>query len=298
MSTLTTVVNTLNSEATLEMCLKSVKDLGEIVVVDMHSDDKTVQIAQRFTSKIFTHERTGFVEPARNFAISKAETEWVLVLDSDEEIPDSLKKKIREITQKPGEITHAYFPRKNMIFGTWMQHTGWWPDEKMRLFKKGTVTWKNEIHSEPECLGESYHLAEEEKLAIVHHHYQTVSDWVLRMDRYTTVQAKEIAESKYEYDWRDLIRKPLSEFLTRFFIWEGWKDGANGFALSLMQALSWVIVYMKVKEIRKIANKKGDREFLQEVGDELDNMENELGHYLEKLGLQSQLKRWVQKVLS
>lgn len=297
MSAVTTVINTLNSAATLELTLKSVSDLGPIVIVDMHSEDQTVEIASRYTQNIYQHDRVGYVEPARNFAIEKAQTDWILILDSDEEITSELKQKIGELTENPANITHVYFPRKNIIFGQWMQHTGWWPDEKMRLFKKGTVTWHDEIHSEPECTGESMHLPANEHNAIIHHHYSSVSEWVQRMDRYTTVQAKELISQNYQFDWRDCIRKPLSEFLTRFFVWEGWKDGLYGLTLSLMQALSWVIVYMKVQEQQKMQHSQSNEEFLKEVGEELDNAEQELGFYLEKVGLQSQLKRWMQKVL-
>jgi hypothetical protein len=299
MPSVTTVINTRNSAQTIEMSLKSVQDLGEIIIVDMHSDDQTLEIAKKYTSNIHLFDNVGYVEPARNYAISLATTEWVLVLDSDEEISSSLKQEIHNVvsqnTQTP--ITHVYVPRKNIIFGQWMQHTGWWPDEKMRLFKQGTVKWNDAIHSEPECTGEPLHLPLEEKYAIIHHHYTSVSEWVLRMERYTNVQAKELVENKYQFQWQDLIRKPLSEFITRFFVWEGWKDGVNGLALSLLQAFSWIVVYMKVKEIQKVTIQQDPLEFLQQVGEEYDNIESEVGHYMEKLGLQSQLKRWIQKVL-
>jgi len=294
MQQLTTVINTLNSADTLKICLESVKNLGEIVVCDMHSDDNTLEISKQYTNQIFSHPKTGYVEPARNFAISKAQTDWILVLDSDEEVSPELSEKINEIIQK--DFSHIYFPRKNIIFGKWMQHSGWWPDEKLRLFKKGSVTWDNAIHSEPKSTGIGFHFPVEENCAIIHHHYTSVSQWVIRMDRYSTIQAKELIEQNYQFDWRDLTKKPLSEFITRFFVWEGWKDGINGLALALMQSLSWVVVYMKVKEKQNVKEPVPEI-FIQEVGEELDKSEEEIGFYLEKLGLQSQLKRWIQKVL-
>ncbi len=266
----------------------------------MHSDDNTIEIAKKYTDKIYFHDRVGYVEPARNFAIAKAESDWVLVLDSDEEIGEKLRDTLIQIAEESFDeatsATHFYFPRKNIIFGKWLQHSGWWPDEKMRFFKKGSVNWRDQIHSEPEATGEGYHFDSEEQFAIIHHHYTTVTDWVQRMDRYSTIQAKELIQANYSFNWKDLTRKPLSEFITRFFVWEGWKDGVMGLSMSLLQALSWVVVYLKVRESHEQPEPETSQ-FIQEVGDEFDKAEQELGFYLEKLGLQSQLKRWLQKVL-
>jgi glycosyltransferase involved in cell wall biosynthesis len=304
MDKLTIVINTFNEENNIETALKSVKDLGPIVIVDMHSEDSTVAIAKKYTPLIYYHERTGYVEPAREFAVSKADTEWVFVLDSDEEVSDGLRETIRNIvngTYHTGDdVTHFFIPRKTIIFGEWMHNSGWWPDEKIRLFKKGKVKWPTKIHGELETSGEGVHLPPEEQNAIIHHHYTTVSQWIERMDRYTTVQAKEKREEGYMFDWKDLIRKPLSEFLRRFFVWEGWKDGVLGLGICLMQALSEGIVYMKVREMQindGIPVQNNPENFIQEIGEEFDNSETETGYYLEKLGLQSQLKRWLQKVL-
>jgi glycosyltransferase involved in cell wall biosynthesis len=305
MPNISTVINTLNSGETLETCLKSVNNLGPIIIVDMHSIDNTLEIAKKYTDKIYMHDPVGYVEPARNFAIAKAESDWVLVLDSDEELTPSLADTLIKIADEsydeaPKNCTHYFIPRKTIIFGQWMEHSGWWPDEKMRFFKKGSVNWKNEIHSEPETTGEGHHFESEEKNAIIHHHYNTVSDWIQRMDKYSTIQAVEKMKSGYVFEWKDLLRKPLSEFLRRFFVWEGWKDGVIALGICLMQALSEAIVYMKVREgqmkTQKLYDGK-DAQFIQDFGEELDKNQEEFGFYLEKLGLQSQLKRWLQKVL-
>jgi glycosyltransferase involved in cell wall biosynthesis len=305
MPALSIVINTLNEAKNIERCLKSVQNLGEIIVVDMHSDDTTVEIAKKYTEHIYFHERTGYVEPARNFALSKASAPWILVLDADEEIPIELAQTIQKITAgthttNKKNYTHYYLPRKTIIFGERLYHSGWWPDEKIRLFQKGKVSFRNEIHSELNTDGEGYHFPAEDKYALTHYHYNNVSEWIQRMDRYTTIQSNEKIRAGYRSEWRDFIRKPLSEFLRRFFVWEGYKDGVVGLGLCLMQGLSELIVYMKVWEIQKQTQKLPDgrnEEFIKEVGEELDNTENEVGHYLEKLGLQTPLKRWLQKVL-
>lgn len=296
------IINTYNSAETIEQCLKSVKDFTQIVIVDMHSFDATVEIASKYTKDIYYHDKISYVEPARNFAISKATEEWILILDSDEEIPIKLKIKLNQISQDSNQtdISSYSFPRKNIIFGSWIKHAGWWPDHKLRFFKKDAITWLPEIHSEPKInFGKNQILDAAEDNAIIHHHYTSVSQWVERMNRYTTVQANEKTQVNYIFNWRDLIKQPLSEFIRRFFVWEGWKDGTNGLGLCLLQCLSEAVVYLKVKEIQKITdtNIEDSKQFLNEFAQEIDTAEQEIGFYLEKHGLQSSLKRWLQRVL-
>ena len=83
---ISTVINTYNEEKNIGRCLESVKDFsGEIILVDMHSTDRTVEIAKKFKVKIFFHDYTRFVEPARNFALSKATGDWIFLIDADED---------------------------------------------------------------------------------------------------------------------------------------------------------------------------------------------------------------------
>lgn len=246
------VINTLNEEANIARALESVKKFaGEMIVVDMHSDDKTVEIAKSRGAKVFDHKRVNYVEPARNFAISKASGDWILILDADEEIPTSLAKKLVEISKLPDEAVIWRLPRKNIIFDKWMKHARWWPDYNIRFFKKGSVEWSNEIHSIPITTGISAQLEEKEDFAIVHHNYQTIEQFLDRLNRYTTIQAKRLDENKHQFFWSDLLTKPSQEFLGRFFAGEGYKDGVHGLALSCLQGFSELVVYLKVWQLQK-----------------------------------------------
>ena len=93
------VVNTRNEEKNLDACLKSLNFVDEIVVVDMESEDKTKQIAKKYTNKVFNYDNVGYVEPARNFAINKAKGDWILIVDADERVPRSLAVKLMEIAE-------------------------------------------------------------------------------------------------------------------------------------------------------------------------------------------------------
>ncbi len=245
---LSVVINTFNEEKNIERAMKSVSFADEIVVCDMYSDDDTAVIAKKLGAKIIFHKRTGFVEPARNLAISQAQGEWVLILDADEEISDSLKDKIKEIISKDSVVTHVELPRKNIIFGKALKGAMWWPDYNIRLFKKDSVTWSSKIHSRPKTQGQGLTLSPLDSYAIIHHHYNTVSQFLQRMDRYTNVQAKELKESGYKFNWKDLIIKPLGEFLSRFYANKGFEDGLHGLSLSLLQAFSHLIMYLKTWE--------------------------------------------------
>ena len=242
------VINTWNEEENLGRALASVADLAdEIVVVDMKSQDKTVAIAKKAGAKIYTHKYTSYVEPARNFALSKATGEWVLVLDADEEIPGSLAKKLKRIVEGE-EGDYFRLPRKNLIFGKWMKHSRWWPDYNIRFFKKGSVKWSEVIHSVPETRGVGKDLAAVEENAIVHHHYTSVAQYVERMNRYTTIQAKGRVKKGEKFDWSDILVKPAGEFLSRYFFGKGYKDGLHGLAVTSLQAASELVLVLKVWE--------------------------------------------------
>lgn len=247
-SKISVVTNTLNEGKNIERAIQSVKWVDEVMVCDMHSGDKTVEIAKKLGAKVFFHKKEDCVEKARNFAISKASNDWILVLDPDEEIPESLAKRLQDIATKTEQIDYVRVSRKNIIFRHWMKYSGWWPDYNIRFFKKGKVRWTDQIHRPPEVSGQGLDLPAEERYAIIHHSYQTISQFIERMNRYTTIQAEELKKEGYKFNWRDLFEKPLNEFLSRFFANEGYKDGLHGLTLSFLQALSFMIVYLKLWE--------------------------------------------------
>ncbi len=242
------VINTLNEEKNIERAIKSVEWADEVIVCDMHSEDETVKIARQFGAKVIYHKKEGFVEPARNFAIAKASNAWILVLDADEEIPDSLVKKLKSIANE-GQVDFVQIPRKSTIFGKWMHASMWWPDLNTRFFRKGKAVWSGQIHRPPKTSGKGLTLPTDESMAIIHYHYKSVSQFIERLNEYTTIQARELKNSGYNFAWQDLITKPTNEFLGRFFAGRGFEDGLHGLALGLLQAFSFLIVYLKTWEI-------------------------------------------------
>jgi (heptosyl)LPS beta-1,4-glucosyltransferase len=245
-SKISVVINTLNEEKNLPRAITSVKSLAdEIIVCDMESEDGTKEAAEKLGARVFEHRKTGYVEPARNYAISKAKNSWVLILDADEEVPTSLADEIVKVV-KHNEADFYRIPRKNIIFGKWMKHSRWWPDYNIRLFKKGRVCWNEVIHTVPVTQGAGKEFKPKEELAIVHHNYDSIGQYLERMDRYSTQYMKVKISQGYKFSWKDLILKPLNEFFSRYFFGEGYKDGLHGLALSLLQAFSELVVYLKI----------------------------------------------------
>ena len=234
-----------NEEQQIVKALGSVtRWVDEIIVVDMQSRDRTVQLARRFTEKIYSHPDVGYVEPARNFSISKATAEWILVLDADEELPPSLGSRLRSLINQQAD--YYRLPRKNIIFNKWIKYSRWWPDYNIRFFKKGCVSWNERIHAVPETYGQGVDLPASEENAIVHHHYTSVEQFITRMNRYTSVEAEMLIKEGYTFAWKDLVKKPIEEFLSRYFFAQGYKDGVHGLALAGLQAFSELVLYLKV----------------------------------------------------
>lgn len=244
---LSVVITAWNEEENIGRAISSVKKIADevVVVVDKSTTDKTADVAKKMGAKVHWHVHTGIVEPMRNFSISKARGDWILVLDADEEIPVSLVGEIQKIVSHP-QADYYRLPRKDIIFGKWIKSQHWWPDYVYRLFKKGSVTWDDAIHSIPFTRGKGADLPPDETHAIIHHHYTSISQYVDRLNRYTDHQIQHPIGSGYSFSWTDLITKPISEFLNQFFARQGYKEGVHGLALSGLQMFSELVLYLKL----------------------------------------------------
>jgi glycosyltransferase involved in cell wall biosynthesis len=242
------VINVRNEAENLTKCLKSIKGFAdEIIVVDMQSSDNSAQIAKDAGAKVFSYRPMKFVEPARNFALSKATGKWILLLDPDEYLQKTLKGELLDITKR-NDVDFVKIPRQNFIFNKWIRHANCWPDYLIRFFKKGAITWQKEIHSQPITKGSGLTLLDSEKLAIKHDNYQNINQFITRAMRYSNVQADELNAQDYKIKTSDFILKPTQEFNSRFFFAEGYKDGLHGLVFCLLQAFAIGLIYIKLWE--------------------------------------------------
>ena len=211
------LVHTYNEAKNLGRCLQALEFADEIVVIDMGSTDKTLEIARDFKAKIYQHPYTGYVEPARNFGIKKAKGDWILIVDSDEFIPPDLVRVIKNrVNSENNEINYYRIARKNIIFNNWMKNSGWWPDYQIRLFKKGSVSWSEKIHGIPVTRGIGGDFMPDESQAIVHYNYTSVSEFLERANRYSAIQASEFYSKNKRIEYSDFILSPVNEFVKRY----------------------------------------------------------------------------------
>lgn len=289
------VINTLNEEENIDRCLESLKGfVDEIIVVDMYSNDKTVDIAKKYGAKVYYHDKTGYVEPARNFAIEKAVFDWIFLIDADEKLPRTLAFKLKEISNNNDSADFYRIPRKNILFSKWMHYSRWWPDYNIRFFKKDSVVWSEIIHSVPQTKGVGFDLEAKEEYALVHYHYNSIEQYIERLNRYTTQSVKGMIDEGIVFEWKDLINKPVGEFLSRFFFGKGYKDGIHGLALSGLQAFSEFVVYLKLWQNEKFSEKTVR---IGSLIDEIDKSQKEINYWkadamvYEHGGILSRIKR-------
>jgi glycosyltransferase involved in cell wall biosynthesis len=251
------VINTLNSEVWLDYALRSVEPWAdEIVVVDMHSDDRTREIAAARGARVLLHERVGYVEPARAFAVAQATHEWILILDSDEMVPEPLSRRLREIAATD-EADAVSIPRMNYLFGAPVLHSGWGADQDRawRFSKRGRLTFPDRIHGALAPSGDArgLRLAAGVGLDLVHFNYIDVSDFVERLNRYTSVEVRGTAERKGTA--RGVAFSVPKELVLRWFRFAAWRDGWRGRYLTLMMMCYRVVAAAKAHEAREV----GDR---------------------------------------
>jgi len=231
-------------------CLSSLEKMSdEVLVADIGMEPSLAEeVAKMKKVIIIPMGDVAYVELIRETLKNKAKHEYVLFLDADEELPTSLIEELKKIYEKHDVIK---IPRKNMVFGSWVQHSRWWPDHQVRLFKKTALTWPTKIHQQPELSGDIFELPGEEKNAIIHHNYDSIDNYITRMMRYAKIEAAEKIEQKKEFHLKEATQNAISEFISRYFAGEGYKDGMLGFTLGILQLFYSFLVYFYYWEKRK-----------------------------------------------
>jgi len=245
---LSVVISAFNEEKKVEDALKSARFADEIIFVDNTSSDKTLEIAKKYTQKVFIRPNNLMLNVNKNFGFTKASGDWIFSLDADERISNELQEEIKKEINKKSSINGYWIPRKNIIFGKWIEHTGWYPDNQLRLFKKAKGRFpEKHVHEMVDVDGETERLNGH----LVHYNYDNISQFLRKMEIYIESESKDLLANKYKISAIDSVRFPLKEFISRFFAREGFKDGLHGFVLSLLMAFYHLGVFIKLWEKEK-----------------------------------------------
>jgi glycosyltransferase involved in cell wall biosynthesis len=275
---LSVVIITHNEEANLPRTLESVKPLvsdgkGEIIVVDSGSTDRTVEIAKSYGAKVFVEEWKGYAAQ-KNSAIDKATGEYVLSVDADEEVSSQLADEIEEtvrwrpaihkfVEQTPdGRVQPLYvngfwIPRRNYFLRRWIRHGGFWPDRKLRLFRRGKGRFKETLVHETLELPrprrtEVNAVPRRLRGALIHHSYPTLSNYIEHMNRYSSLGAEMVAASgKVRFSVINIVLRPLATFIYNYFLRLGFLDGREGLLLHFYHAVYVSWKYAKAWELSR-----------------------------------------------
>ena len=230
-----------NEERNLPRCLDSVKWADELVFVDCGSSDATAQVARRYTANVFSRENDPNLNVNKQFGIDKCSGEWVLYLDPDEAVTDELRDEIRATLAVPVTFSAFLLPRRNNYFGRWLRRGGKYPDEQLRLFKKGSASFPcGDVHERLSVRGETGRLG----APLDHYPYADASDAVRKIDFYSSVKAVKFHREGKPFQF---FRGPR-RFFYNYFFKAGFLDGWQGFAAAVTDLFSETLACMKYME--------------------------------------------------
>jgi glycosyltransferase involved in cell wall biosynthesis len=237
-----------NEERNIRRCLESASWAEETIVVDSLSQDGTMDIVRRFPVRTYQREWTGYVDQ-KNYALSKANGEWILSLDADEEVTTALRDEILNEVEKERTWDGYRIRRKSFFQGRWMSHCGFYPDRQLRFFRRDRAKWVGErLHERLEVSGSVGDLGND----LLHYPYKgTISGLVRTVDVYSGLYAKDMYEEGKHCRVVKLIFRPLFKFAEIYFLKFGFLDRMPGFLIAVTFSYGMFIRYLKLKELER-----------------------------------------------
>lgn len=248
------VINVRNGMPKLENTLRSLRGwVDEIVVVDMQSTDGSREACVAAGARLFDFEPVGYADPARGFAVAQATSEWALIVDADEMIPRALRDRLMAIARED-IFDVVSIAEENWFFGTPLHHSGWQPDvdRHYRFFRRSAVSFPTGVHSVPILApgARTLRLPYERDLAIAHFSYPSVTAFVERMNRYTSIEAEELSRNGNPTIRKDGVRGAIREVYRRYVRGGGWRADWRGPVLASLMVIYRLLVVVKAQEIR------------------------------------------------
>lgn len=241
MHSLSVILITKNEAANIRDCLQSVEWADEIIVVDSGSSDDTVAIARSMGAQVYEHDWPGF-GPQKNRALEYATSDWVFSIDADERVTPELRAELEQ-TMRDGKADGYSCPRLSQFCGTFVRHSGWYPDYVLRLFKRGKGRFSDSlVHESVQLTGTAARL----KNPLLHYSYLTTRDVERKVEHYSTAAAQQMHQAgKRSY----LVGAALSAgwaFVRTFIIRKGMLDGLVGWQIACMNTRTTWLKYRKL----------------------------------------------------
>ncbi|EFK08349.1 glycosyltransferase, group 2 family protein [delta proteobacterium NaphS2] len=237
-----------NEEQTIERCLKSLKWVHDIVVVDSMSTDRTREIAKAYTDRIIKREWPGYAAQ-KNFALENAKTEWVLSLDADEAVSEGLRREILEEIAKADALDGYRIPRRSFYQGRWINHSGYYPDRQLRLFRRDRGKWVGgRVHERMTVDGHVGVL----KNDILHYPYGGgITGQLNTINSFSTLLANDMFDRGKRFHLALLFSRPFFKFLEVYVLKRGFLDGLPGLIIAVSDAYAMFVRYVKLRELEK-----------------------------------------------
>jgi len=237
---------TLNEEKNIERLLQNLEGLvDEIIIVDSGSTDKTLELAKKYHAKIFYREFDNFSNQ-KNWAASKANEDWILSVDADEEIPLELKVEIKEAV-KSREYNGYLIPRKNLILGKEIKYSRWSPDKHIWLWRKDAGNWVGEVHEEVMVGGKVGELQNSK----IHNSHKNLSEFFESNNFYSTLLSQSMYKKGIKFSIYKMFWNSFFEFNVRFLYKLGFLDGWRGFVLAYSMSIYQLMVWVKLWDLEK-----------------------------------------------
>jgi glycosyltransferase involved in cell wall biosynthesis len=234
------VIKARNESAQIADAVTSAALLAdEVLVIDDGSSDATAEIAERAGARVVKHRsEAGRITELDRFGIEQASGSWILRLDADERLTPELAARLRAVMEE-GRHSGVAFARRNMMFGDWPRHGGWFVSDQIRLFQKSDydATWTAELHSQIPLTGPVLRLARTPELSTLHLDYADVGDFVDRtLGRYSLTEARELYKKGRRFSGTRLVTAPCKRFAGRYVVRRGFRDGRRGLILAALLA--------------------------------------------------------------
>lgn len=236
------IVLTKNEEKNIEECLKTLKWVDEVIVVDDDSKDRTVEIAGEMGARVFSRALGGDFSVQRNFALRQAQGKWVLFLDADERVSPQLRAEIKSVISDQGSVISGfYLKREDRMWEKALKHGETANVRLLRLGKKGAGEWRRKVDEVWEISGQTAVL----KNSLIHYPHQTLAEFLESINFFSTLNARAFYDEGKRTTFLDWF-KPPAKFIQNFIFRLGFLDGMPGFLVALMMSFHSFLVRAKL----------------------------------------------------